>query len=72
MIGLLDGRRLIAVNNINWARVMAQIVYFFYAGLRLGAPEKAISFCVPSANFGHMFAGHWPANGLTHRPFFGY
>jgi threonine synthase len=54
----LDGRRLIAVNSINWARVMAQIVYFFYAGLRLGAPEKAISFCVPSANFGHMFAGH--------------
>ena len=54
----LQGRQLVAVNSINWARVMAQIVYFFYSGLRLGAPGKAISFCVPSANFGHMFAGH--------------
>lgn len=54
----LGGRRLIAVNSINWARVMAQIVYFFYSGLRLGAADKAVSFCVPSANFGHMFAGH--------------
>lgn len=54
----LEGRQLIAVNSINWARVMAQIVYFFYSGLRLGAPGKPISFCVPSANFGHMFAGH--------------
>ncbi len=54
----LNGKRLIAVNSINWARVMAQIVYFFYSGLRLGAPDKAISFAVPSANFGHMFAGH--------------
>lgn len=54
----LGDRQLIAVNSINWARVMAQIVYFFYSGLRLGAPQQAISFCVPSANFGHMFAGH--------------
>lgn len=54
----LGERRLIAVNSINWARVMAQMVYFFYAGLRLGAPDRAVDFCVPSANFGHMFAGH--------------
>lgn len=54
----LGDRRLIAVNSINWARVMAQIVYFFYAGLRLGAPDRTVSFCVPSANFGHMFAGY--------------
>lgn len=54
----LGDRRLIAVNSINWARVMAQIVYFFYAGLRLGAPDRSVSFCVPSANFGHMFAGY--------------
>ncbi len=54
----LNGKQLIAVNSINWARVMAQIVYFFYAGLRLGAPDKPVSFAVPSANFGHMFAGH--------------
>lgn len=56
-----DERRLIAVNSINWARVMAQMVYFFYAALRLGAPYRSVDFCVPSANFGHMFAGHLAA-----------
>ena len=57
----LGDRRLIAVNSINWARVMAQMVYFFYAALRLGAPHRPVDFCVPSANFGHMFAGHLAA-----------
>jgi len=52
-----DGVGLAGVNSINWGRIMAQIVYYFYAGLALGAPDRAISFTVPSANFGNMFAG---------------
>jgi len=48
---------LAGVNSINWGRIMAQIVYYFYAGLALGAPDRAVSFTVPSANFGNMFAG---------------
>jgi threonine synthase len=52
-----DGIGLAGVNSINWGRIMAQIVYYFYAGLALGAPDRAISFTVPSANFGNMFAG---------------
>ncbi len=52
-----DGVGLAGVNSINWGRIMAQIVYYFYAGLALGAPDREISFCVPSANFGNMFAG---------------
>ena len=52
-----DGVGLAGVNSINWARIMAQIVYYFYAGLALGAPDREVSFCVPSANFGNMFAG---------------
>ncbi len=50
--------RLSAVNSINWARVMAQIVYYFHAGLSLGAPDRAVSFSVPSGNFGNVFAGY--------------
>jgi threonine synthase len=50
--------RLSAVNSINWARVMAQIVYYFQAGLALGAPDRAVSFSVPSGNFGNVFAGY--------------
>mgnify|MGYP000138464275 CR=1 FL=1 len=47
-----------AVNSINWARLMAQIVYYFYAAVRLGAPERAIAFSVPTGNFGDVFAGY--------------
>lgn len=50
--------RLSAVNSINWARIMAQIVYYFYAGLSLGAPDRTLSFSVPSGNFGNVFAGY--------------
>ena len=53
-----DKHRLSAVNSINWARVMAQIVYYFHAALHLGAPEKEISFSVPTGNFGNVFAGY--------------
>ena len=46
-----------AVNSINWARVVAQIAYYVWAWLRLGAPEK-ISFAVPTGNFGNVYAGY--------------
>lgn len=52
------GQRLIAVNSINWARIMAQIVYYFTSAVALGAPHREISFSVPSANFGDVFAGY--------------
>jgi threonine synthase len=47
-----------AINSINWARVMAQIAYFFSAALALGAPHRRLTFCVPSGNFGNVFAGY--------------
>ncbi|GLS26733.1 threonine synthase [Marinibactrum halimedae] len=55
---LPDGRQLVAVNSINWARIMAQIVYYFYAALSLGAPARAVNFSVPTGNFGDIFAGY--------------
>jgi threonine synthase len=47
-----------AVNSINWARLMAQVVYYFYAAVRLGAPHRAVAFSVPTGNFGDVFAGY--------------
>lgn len=55
---LPDGRQLVAVNSINWARIMAQIVYYFYAATALGSPSRDISFSVPTGNFGDIFAGY--------------
>ena len=55
---LPDGRRLVAVNSINWARIMAQIVYYFYSGLALGRIDRPTSFSVPTGNFGDIFAGY--------------
>lgn len=55
---LPEGRQLVAVNSINWARIMAQIVYYFYAALALGAPHRKVSFSVPTGNFGDIFAGY--------------
>ncbi|MFT3672804.1 threonine synthase [Aestuariivirga sp.] len=52
-----DEIRLAGVNSINWVRVMAQISYYIFAGLALGAPDRAISFAVPTGNFGNVFAG---------------
>lgn len=45
-----------AANSVNWARVLAQIVYYGYASLKLGG-ERPVSFCVPTGNFGNVFAG---------------
>ena len=47
-----------AVNSINWARLAAQIVYYFYAAVRLGAPDRPVAFAVPTGNFGDVFAGY--------------
>ncbi len=51
-----DGVRLAGVNSINWARVLAQVVYYFYAGVALGAPHRPVSFTVPTGNFGDIYA----------------
>jgi threonine synthase len=50
--------RVSAVNSINWARLMAQVVYYFAAALQLGAPERKAAFAVPTGNFGDVFAGY--------------
>ena len=50
--------RISAVNSINWARLMAQVVYYFAAALQLGAPQRKVAFAVPTGNFGDVFAGY--------------
>ena len=57
-----DRFALSAVNSINWARLMAQVVYYFYAAVRLGAPERRVAFSVPTGNFGNVFAGYVAAS----------
>ena len=47
-----------AVNSINWARLMSQVVYYFAAALQLGAPHRKVAFSVPTGNFGDVFAGY--------------
>jgi threonine synthase len=51
-----DGVQLAGVNSINWVRVMAQISYYVFAGLALGAPDRKVSFTVPTGNFGNVMA----------------
>jgi len=50
--------KLAGVNSINWARVMAQVVYYFTTAVSLGAPHRKVSFTVPTGNFGDIFAGY--------------
>ena len=57
-LALRDSLKLSAVNSINWARVAAQIVYYFWAALRLDAPLREIAFAVPTGNFGNVYAGY--------------
>jgi threonine synthase len=47
-----------AVNSINWARLMAQVVYYFASALQLGAPDRTVAYSVPTGNFGDVFAGY--------------
>lgn len=51
-------RKLVAVNSINWARIMSQIVYYFYSALNLGGPVRPMTYSVPTGNFGDIFAGY--------------
>lgn len=53
-----DRVQLSGVNSINWARIVAQVTYYFAAASRLGAPDRAVSFSVPTGNFGDIFAGY--------------
>ena len=52
-----------AVNSINWARIAAQIPYYVYAALALGAPEREVAFAVPTGNFGNVLAA-WGARRM--------
>lgn len=56
--GFRDRVGLAAVNSINWARILAQVVYYVTAAVALGAPDRAVRFSVPTGNFGDIFAGH--------------
>jgi threonine synthase len=53
-----DQVRLSGVNSINWARVLAQVVYYFTAAVALGAPHRKVAFTVPTGNFGDVYAGY--------------
>ena len=53
-----DAVSLAGVNSINWARVLAQVVYYFSSAVALGAPDREVSFTVPTGNFGDIFAGY--------------
>jgi threonine synthase len=55
---MTDRFQISAVNSINWARLMAQVVYYFAAALQLGAPRRKVAFSVPTGNFGDVFAGY--------------
>jgi threonine synthase len=54
-----DAMRLSGVNSINWARILAQIVYYFTSAVTLGAPDRRVSFAVPTGNFGDILAGYY-------------
>jgi threonine synthase len=53
-----DSVRLSGVNSINWARIVAQVTYYFAAAVALGAPARSVTFSVPTGNFGDIFAGY--------------
>jgi threonine synthase len=53
-----DAVSLSGVNSINWARVVAQVVYYFTSAVALGAPARTVDFTVPTGNFGDIFAGY--------------
>jgi threonine synthase len=58
-----DAHNLTGVNSINWARIVAQIVYYFTSAVALGAPHRRVSFTTPTGNFGDILAG-WCAKRM--------
>jgi len=56
--GFRDRVRLSGINSINWARIVAQVVYYFVTAAALGAPRRKVAFTVPTGNFGDIFAGY--------------
>ncbi len=56
--GFRDQARLAGVNSINWARIVAQAVYYFTAAVVLGSPRRKVAFTVPTGNFGDIYAGY--------------
>jgi threonine synthase len=62
-IAFRDRHHLSAVNSINWARILPQVVYYVTAAVALGAPDRTVCFTVPTGNFGNVFAG-WVARRL--------
>jgi threonine synthase len=56
--GFRDAVSLSGVNSINWARIVAQVVYYFTAAVALGSPRRMVDFTVPTGNFGDIFAGY--------------
>ena len=57
-IALRDRLELTGINSINFARILAQVPYYFTASVSLGAPHRAVAFAVPTGNFGDIFAGY--------------
>ena len=53
-----DSVGMAGINSINWARILAQVVYYFTSATALGAPHRTVDFCVPTGNFGDVFAGY--------------
>lgn len=58
-----DDINLSAVNSINWARIAAQIPYYIRSALAVGAPDREVSFAVPTGNFGNILAA-WAAGEM--------
>src|ERR1700756_1556420 len=56
--GFRDEVSLSGVNSINWARIVAQVVYYFTSAVALGSPSRTVDFTVPTGNFGDIFAGY--------------
>ena len=56
--GFRDQVRLSGVNSINWARIVAQVVYYFTSAVALGSPHRKVAFTVPTGNFGDVYAGY--------------
>ena len=61
-----DRVKLSGVNSINWARIVAQVVYYFTSAVALGAPHRKLAFTVPTGNFGDVFAGYVAEIGRAH------